>query len=174
VAELGLAGSELADPAPDGLGLTAGALDELELDELGLGAGGLDGPRVALGGPDGLGSGAGLGWGAGLGRGAVLAHADERPPVTPTEAGFRPVRPVPARARPDGLALGPAGDGLAELVLSVADGLAELELLDALAELELPDALAELELPDGLAAGAATAGVDDAQPAAGCPLFAMP
>jgi hypothetical protein len=106
----------------------------------------------------------------------VLAHADERRPVTPTEAGFRPVRPLPAGARPDGLALGSAGDGLAELVLSVADRLAELVLsvADGVAELELLDALAELELPDGLAAGAATAGVDDAQLAAGCLLFEMP
>ena len=168
--ELVLAGSVL-----DVLGLTVGGLDGLELDGLGLGlglAGGVDGPRVAPGGLDGLGWGVGLGPDE-AGRWVGLPHAAELAPATLTEARLPPARPAPARARLDGLGLGLAGDALVGLELGAGDEPlgAGVALGDEPAGpgVALGGALAGPVLPAGLAAGAAAAGVDEAQPAAACP-----
>jgi len=169
-----LAGSAL-DGLGDGLGLEAEELDGLGLDGLGLEAGGLDGPRVAAGGLDGLGSGVGLGV-----DGRWPAHASELEPVTSAGARSAPASPALAGLGLDelGLGLGLAGDALVGLGLTVGDGLVELGLTvgDGLDEPGLGLGLAGDD-PAGLgllAAGTATAGVDDAQLAAGGPGFWLP
>jgi len=166
----------LACSGLDVLGLTAGGLVGGELvegglDVLGLVAGGLDGPRVAPGGLDGFGRGVGLGL-DGPGRGVGLAQASELPPIMTTATRPGAARRAAPRLGLDGLSLGLAGDALAGLGLTAGDEPAGLGLAGVgLVELGLPlgGALAEPGLLAGLAAGVASAGVDDAQLAAGCP-----
>jgi hypothetical protein len=176
-----VAGLELAAPAVDGLVLADGELDGLgladgELDGLGLAGGELDGPGVAPGGPDVL-RPDGLDV-DGLGRAVRLAHAPELLPVTLAAAPCWPARSAVATVWLDGLALGPAGDALVGLGLGLTVGNELLGLGLAgggLVELwlTLGDELAGAELAGlglaGLGAGPATAGVDGAQAAAGCP-----
>jgi hypothetical protein len=184
VAGLGLACPEVDGAVEvgcefDGLELTAGELDGLGLGGGGLVAGRLDGPGVPPGTLDGL------EWGVGLGRGAGLAHADELRRTTVTGACLGPERPVPACLgldeldRLDGLALELAGDEPVGLGLAAGDEPFGLGLAAGdeppglgLAAGDEPPGLG-LAAGDGLVvrrlpgAGAASAGGDDVQPAAG-------
>jgi hypothetical protein len=175
--ELLTAGLELAAPVVDDgvlagsgldvLGLAAGGLDGAVLDGAGLAGGGLDGAvldgaGLAGGGPDGLeldrlGRGDGLAQGPGLGLVTVTGTRRWAARLTPATLGVDRLVGVGMRlavAVLDGLGL-TVGDVLDGLGLD-GDGLVGLEL-------------SGLGLAAGWADGLATAGVDDAQLAAGCP-----